>query len=176
VKKLTVLPESVAHVDLRAKGLLGMMDHDVTLSARLAPCTVEGVGEGALDLAIEASVRAADLEPPRDLSAADREKMQKNLLEREVLDAARWPTLSFAGRFAGTKEKGTLGGHLVVRGEPRAVSFAVTVAAEEGGKLHARGAWEGTLHDLGIKPFKALLGAIRLEDWVRIRLDVVFGA
>ncbi len=152
-----------------------MMDHDVTLSAGLEPCSLDGVGEGegAFDVAVEGSLRAVDLEPPRDLSPGDREKMHRNLLDRDVLDAARWPALSFAGRFAGTREKGTLGGQLVVRGEPRAVSFAVTIT-EEGGKLRARGIWEGALRDLGIKPFKALLGAVRLEDWIRIRLEVAF--
>jgi YceI-like protein len=166
-------PESVAYVDLRAKGLLGMMDHDVTLSARLEPCAIERVEEGPLDLAVEASLRAANLEPPGELSAADREKMKKNLLERDVLDADRWPTLSFSGRFTGTKAKGTLAGQLVVRGEPRAVAFEVAVE-EKNGTLHARGEWEGTLRALGIKPFKALLGALRLEDWARIRLELVF--
>ena len=39
------------------------------------------------------------------------------------------------------------------------------------GPILARGAWEGRLTDLGIKPFKALLGALKLEDWIRLRLE-----
>jgi hypothetical protein len=40
----------------------------------------------------------------------------------------------------------------------------------------ATGAWEGRLTDLGIRPFKALLGAIKLEDWIAVRLDARFAA
>jgi hypothetical protein len=42
--------------------------------------------------------------------------------------------------------------------------------------LLATGAWEGRLTDLGVPPFKALLGAIRLEDWIRLRLEARFTA
>jgi len=60
-----------------------------------------------------------------------------------------------------------------VRGAPRSLSMPIAVA-RRGELLIATGAWEGTLTELGVAPFKALLGAIRLEDWIRIRLDVWF--
>ena len=40
--------------------------------------------------------------------------------------------------------------------------------------LVATGTWEGRLTELGIKPFKALLGAIKLDDWVSLRVDARF--
>ena len=48
--------------------------------------------------------------------------------------------------------------------------------ARDGTTLAATGTWEGRLTDLGIKPFKALMGALRLQDWVRLTLDGRFVA
>jgi polyisoprenoid-binding protein YceI len=99
--------------------------------------------------------------------------MRENTLGPEVLDAGHHPTLEFRGRYAGTRSSGTLEGELVVRGVPRRFSMGVEVAGS-GGKLVATGVWEGRLTDLGIKPFKALLGALKLQDWIRLRLHAVF--
>jgi len=43
--------------------------------------------------------------------------------------------------------------------------------ASEGRAFLVTGAWEGRLTDLGVKPFRALLGALRLEDWIRLRVE-----
>jgi len=37
--------------------------------------------------------------------------------------------------------------------------------------VRVTGTWEGRLTDLGIKPFRALMGALRLEDWAKLRID-----
>jgi hypothetical protein len=66
-----------------------------------------------------------------------------------------------------------LSGDLQVRGVPRRVSMSIRVA-REAGALVATGAWEGRLTDLGIRPFKALLGAIKLEDHITLRLEMRF--
>jgi len=118
-------------------------------------------------------VRASTVEPPGDIAASDRDKMRENLLGPQVLDARRFPTLLFRGRYAGSLAGGTLTGQLEVRGAPRRVSIAVAVARRDA-DYAATGAWEGRLTDLGVAPFKALLGAIRLEDWIRLRLDARF--
>jgi hypothetical protein len=43
--------------------------------------------------------------------------------------------------------------------------------ARDGERLTASARWDGKLTDLGVKPFKALLGALRLEDRVVLRLE-----
>jgi polyisoprenoid-binding protein YceI len=101
--------------------------------------------------------------------------MVDNLRSRDVLDAARFPSIDFRGRYAGMLEGGTLAGDLQVKSVVRAISIPVRVQ-REGSVLAATGAWEGRLTDLGVKPFKALLGAIKLEDWIAVRLDVRFAA
>ena len=68
-----------------------------------------------------------------------------------------------------------LRGELVVRGQPR--RFAATVrATKQWDVVVAAATWEGKLTDLGIKPFKALLGARKLENWIRLRREARFSS
>jgi hypothetical protein len=46
--------------------------------------------------------------------------------------------------------------------------------ARDGDRFIAAGRWEGKLSALGVKPFKALLGALKLEDWICLRLQARF--
>jgi polyisoprenoid-binding protein YceI len=191
--RLHVKDGSRVFIDLRATGLLRAVAHSPTLTARPERVTVDlaeragdpaleaaasataGAGHAALAATVEASFAAAAIEAPADISASDREKMVDNVRGPDVLDAARFPTIDFRGRYEGTLEGGTLSGDLHVRGVARRVSMRVRVA-REAGALVATGAWEGRLTDLGIRPFKALLGAIKLEDRITLRLEARFEA
>jgi len=170
---LVALPDqSCVHVDLRATGLLRGLAHDPTLTARPERLSVD-VGQGEIDAIANAVFRVDAIEPPGDLPEADRDKMVENLRGPEVLDAVRFPTIALQARYRGTLDGGTLAGELVVRGAPRRISMAVRVSREDE-VLVASGAWEGKLTDLGIRPFKALLGALKLQDWIRLRLEARF--
>jgi len=170
--RLRLSPHSRVYIDLRATGVLKALAHSPTLAAR--PDVDDVVAEGdALDVELEARVPASTVEPPDDIPGPDRAKMRENLLGPHVLDARRFPTLVFRGRYAGSLAGGTLTGQLDVRGAPRRVSIPVALA-RHGGHYVATGAWEGKLTALGVAPFKALLGAIRLEDWIRLRVDARF--
>ncbi len=159
-------------IDLRATGLLRAVAHSPTLTARPARVTVD-FDETAGQSAVEASFRADGIQAPADIPSSDREKMVDNLRNREVLDAARFPAIDFQGRYEGTLDGGTLSGDLKVRGVAHRISMSIRLK-REGGVLAASGKWEGRLTDLGVKPFKALLGAIKLQDWIALRLDVRF--
>lgn len=159
-------------IDLRATGLLRAVAHSPTLTARPARVTVDFV-EPPGESAVEATFRADGVQAPADIPGSDREKMVENLRGREVLDAAHFPSIDFRGRYRGTLEEGTLSGDLQVRSVVRAIAMGIRVK-REGDVLAATGQWEGRLTHLGIKPFKALLGAIKLEDWIALRLDVRF--
>jgi hypothetical protein len=165
--RLELLPDTRLLVDLRATGLLRAVGHDPTLVATPEPVSIDLDGDGA---SVTVRFHAAKIEPPRDISESDRDKMRENMLGRDVLDASRFPAIEVRARYAGTREGGHLEGDLVVRGQPHPFSMAVRVA-KEGEVLAATGTWEGTLNGLGIKPFKALLGALKLQDWIRLRLE-----
>lgn len=173
--RLSLQDGSRVLIDLRATGLLRAVAHSPTLTAHPERVTVD-FGEPsseANEAAVEASFRADAIEAPADIPAADRAKMADNLRGREVLDAARFPTIDFRGRYAGSMDAGTLSGELRVRSVARPVSMSIRVA-QSAGVLVATGAWEGRLTELGIRPFKALLGAIKLEDWIALRLEARF--
>jgi hypothetical protein len=172
--RLQLTDDSRVFIDLRATGLLKAVAHDPTLSIRPEPLAIEfdegasGAGRGEASVAV--IFRSAALEAPRDIAASDRDKMLENARGRDVLDTARFPTIELDARYTGTLESGTLAGSVRVRGNPHGMSMPIRIARQDAA-LVATGAWEGRLNDLGIKPFKALLGAIKLEDWVRLRLE-----
>ena len=119
---------------------------------------------------MSAVFRVDAIEPSADLSDVDRKRMIDNMCSHHVLDAERFPTIGLEGRYRGTLEGGRLEGELVVRGVPRTLDMMV-VMTRDGDDWLASGTWEGRLTHLGITPFKAFLGTLRLEDWVRLRLD-----
>ncbi len=169
---IALLDQSRVLVDLRATGLLRGLAHDPTLTACPGRISVD-MASGEIDSAVFAVFAVDAIEPPGGMSAADRGRMLENLRGRDVLDSARFPSIELRGRYRGTLDAGTLAGELVVRGVPRPISMAVSVTRATG-KLVASGTWEGRLTTLGIKPFRALLGALKLEDWIRLRLEATF--
>ncbi len=172
--RIELARESRVLIDLRATGLLRAVGHNPTLTVRPEPWSTEVTDGAAMDLAIDLRFAATAIEPPSDMGAADRDKMRENLRGRDVLDAARFPEIELHGRYAGTLEGGRFSGDLHVRGAPRPISMAVRgkVSASGGGHaVEVRGEWEGRLTDLGLRPYRALLGALKLEDWVRLRLE-----
>jgi hypothetical protein len=162
--RLDLSPESRVLVDLQATGLLKAVGHDPTLTAHPEAT--------ALDLEAPMVVRfsVTGIQVPSDLSASDRSKMLENLRNREVLDAGRFPTIELQARYEGTLDGGKLAGELRVKGEPRRFVMDIQ-ATRDGDTLVATGTWQGTLTELGIKPFRALFGALKLKDWIQLRLD-----
>jgi polyisoprenoid-binding protein YceI len=166
--RLQLSSDSRVLIDLRATGLLRAIGHDPTLTARPDPIWFDVPDTGDLDVPVEVRFRTERIEAPED--EADREKMIDNMRGAEVLGTARFPTIDLRARYKGSLERGRLAGELVVRGSPRPVALDVVVA-HDGYARMAKGTWSGRLTDLGIKPFKALMGALRLEDWIRIRVE-----
>jgi hypothetical protein len=158
-------PDSRVFIDLRATGLLRAVGHDPTLSARPEPATLDlDEGKVALRFPVE------HIEPQGDIGESDRQKMMDNMRSAEVLDAARFPVVELRGRYEGTVDGGELRGELVVRGQPHRLQVTLR-ATKQWDVIVGAGTWEGKLTDLGIKPFKALLGALKLENWIRLRVE-----
>ncbi len=162
-------------IDLRATGPLAMLGHDPTLTARPVGLSIDVAEEdgGGIDAPVEARFAVASIEPPAGISGSDRARMRDNMLSRDVLDVARHPEIVLRGRYAGTLEEGRLAGVLVVRGSPRAITVPLRVL-RDGRAFAVRGRWEGRLTELGVRPYKALLGALKLDDWIALRIDARF--
>jgi polyisoprenoid-binding protein YceI len=168
--RLQLSSDSRVFIDLRATGLLRAVGHDPTLTARPDTVWFEVEDPDAVDLPVVVPFRTERIEAAEDLPPSDRAKMRDNLRSAEVLDVARFPTIELRARYRGSIERGRLEGELVVRGSPRRVAVDVVIA-RDGYARTARGTWAGRLTDLGIKPFKALMGALRLEDWIQLRVE-----
>lgn len=165
-------PGAEARAIVKATGLMPGARHDRTFAA--APRLVGALeipAEGPVDIPVVAELSVADLEPVGDFSAADRALILRNLRGDRVLDADRHPILRFEGTFKGTRDAGELAGALTVRGVAYPLRFTVS-ARSDGSALAVDAWWQGTLGDLGITPFSALLGAVRLKDWLRLELAV----
>ncbi|MEO6420910.1 MAG: YceI family protein [Polyangiaceae bacterium] len=172
-----VLPdESSTVVDVHKSGVLSPALHDHHFhvekwsgSFTFDPEHLETVhGEVVFEAA---SLR--DKQP--ELSAADEQKVNRQVHGPEILDAARYPTirlsfdrLEILERGNGTV-RGRLVGSLTLHGQTRPIRVPMA-ASFRADRLHAVGATAFKVSDFGIKPPSKALGAIGVAD----RLDVHF--
>ena len=151
-------------------GLLSKIAHDLQISAPEFRVTVEGEAlhaEVALNtLVVDGAVKAGRL-CPDTLSAKDKREILQNLA-RDVLELSRYPRARFEGAAA---EQGdgslSVSGALELHGQRRPLCFGLQRVDERlCGRFSLRpSAW-------GIKPFKALMGALKVQDRVDVALDL----
>jgi hypothetical protein len=170
--RLQLQADSRVLIDLRATGVLRAVGHDPTLIARPEAFAIE-ISSGNLELDVVAQFSVDRIEVPKEISLIERAQMRDNLRGRDVLDAKRFPTVVYRGRYLGSVDRGRLTGELTLLGTARPVEMEIGVVADAGMR-RATGTWAGTLTQLGIRPFSALFGALKLQDWIRIRLEVAF--
>jgi hypothetical protein len=151
------------------EGILSAVAHDLEIAVTRFDI---GVAEGGK--ALSAKLDAASLRvlhamvdgAPREgaLSDADKRKIEQNIVE-DVLHAAKYPEILFAGTDLAPEGDGFhVRGTLTLHGHTRPLAF---LARARGDRLVA----EVTLHqpDFGIKPFSAMLGALRIKPDVVVR-------
>ncbi len=163
--------DSHVSVSVASKPVFGM-SHTPTFSARPKDSKLlVKQSDERLVADVELSIAVGTLDPGPSHSRADREKMLSNLAGKDVLDAQNFPTIVVKGVYEGTQAAGTLATEVRLRGVSQRVTFSVSLR-REGNTICAEGQWEGTLTNLGMKPFRALLGALTLKDWVRLSFCV----
>jgi hypothetical protein len=143
------------------EGLLAVVGHDLCL--RVGRFTVE-IGD---DDTIRADFDAASLRPSGDLSPADARKIERNAAE-DVLDARRFPAVAFRStQVKRDGDRARIAGTLALHGVTRPIAFD----AVAGGV-----AWRAEVRldqrDFGIRPFVALLGALRVRADLLVRISV----
>ena len=142
-------------------GLLSPVAHDLQLSLEkwdLRRDHGDLVFEAWTDrLRIDGPVVRGRLEP-RGISDKDRRKIKSNI-DDKILDIQRNPRVVFRGRERRDRIEGTL----LLRGQSVEISIPTT---ESKGQLRGEVTIRPSLW--GIRPFKALGGAIKLLDRVRV--------
>ena len=103
---------------------------------------------------------------PASLTQSDRDKIERNIVER-VLNVARYPEIRFEGSAEDRGQAIRLVGKLVLHGRSRPLTVHLV---QSNGRMVA----EVELHqpDFGITPYSAMLGALRVQADVRVRIDV----
>jgi hypothetical protein len=153
----------------RKSGLLAGVGHDLKLRVERFQVAIEPDGiRGRFDPSslrvVCARVGAHDA--PGALSERDRREIEATIA-REVLDTQRHPLIEFrAGLPVLTvPAEARLEGMLNIRGRER--RLAVTIRREDD-----RAVVEASIHqpDFGIRPYAAMLGALRVRPDVQVRL------
>lgn len=151
------------------EGVLARAAHDLCLRAQEARLSLDPAG--ALEVAVpiralrvQGQVKRGQVKP---LSAKDHAEIEKNLQSAAVLDAARFPEAVYRGTCALSGERAEVSGELELRGQkrPLALQGRWRLDGEDAvasGEVRLRqSAW-------GIKPFSALMGAIKVKDELRV--------
>ncbi len=103
----------------------------------------------------------------KSLSDKDRRDIDKNINEK-VLETGKFPELKFAASScSGSEPNFKAAGNLTIKGTSRPVDVDVNV---NGSTVTAKTSI--SQKDFGIKPFSAMMGAIKLRDDVDFELTV----
>lgn len=150
-------------IGIKTEGPLAALGHDRMFDqpVRVTVRTTVAGFDGAQVVA-EGDLRNTSL--LGDASVKDREEILKRK-DRDVLSTDVFPTFAFEGVYREAEKAIT--GTLSLHGAVRPVRLPVTVLPREGG-AHVEGELELDLRPHGVKPYKALMGALRVNPVVRV--------
>lgn len=108
------------------------------------------------------------------LSDSDRAKIQETMLGSTQLDVATHPTITFRSTRVEPvgEDRFLVSGNFTLHGVTRLIAVSVEVQ-RSGSGLRATGAFDITQTDFGLHPFSAFLGAVRNQDRVHVRFDLI---
>ena len=102
----------------------------------------------------------------------DKQGTRENMLGAKVLDGANF--LNVTARllsWTGDLPEVEIVSEFVVRGQPRVLVFPASVTMSDG-QIVMKGSFVATHGDLGLKPFKAFLGGLRVRDELEIKFRI----
>ena len=147
--------------------------HDLVLTANQWSGTlnVDADNPGASSASLSIDARSIDIVEAsggmKGLSDKDRKDIGKNIDEK-VLQTGKYPTLTFESTsVSGSEPNFNVAGNMTITGTTRPVNVAINVNGTD-----VTGTTTISQKDFGIKPFSAMLGAIKLRDDVEFELHV----
>ena len=149
------------------EGLLAAVAHDLQFTLEKFDITLDGevvTGEFQLkSLSLDGPVENGVVKPDQ-YDAGKRADVHKAMNE-DILHTDQHPTAKFTGKAVPQGDGYNVSGELELAGKKAPLAFAVT---KQGGEY--RGELEIKPSDWGVAQYKAMLGAIRLKDQVKIAL------
>lgn len=117
--------------------------------------------------------RAAGTDFPPDIPAADKEGTRKNMLRKEVLDAESYPNVTVkSATVEGSLQAPKIAARITIKNASRDVVVATNIVLN-GERLTASGEFDILQTDFGMKPFSVALGALQVQDRLRVRFNLV---
>ena len=149
------------------EGLLARAAHDLCLRFERFRCELDGaILKAAIELGslrVEGPVRGGVVRA-EEYDAAQRAEIERSA-RLQVLRADRFPSAEFTGEASARAGGFEVQGRLTLAGRTSALAFPVNTD----GATH-RATFELRPSDWNIAPYTAMLGAIRVQDRVRIEL------
>jgi polyisoprenoid-binding protein YceI len=180
-----VSDESELRVLIFSAGALGALGHNHVISSHGLVGSVHvgaSPGDSRVELSLPVESLVVDAAEARasagpafegEVDEEDRRGTRENMLGDELLDVARYPevrivTESISGEFAHM----TVQARIEIRSSPHAVDLPVSVAFS-GNRLVATGRTEISHAELGLEPFSAGFGTLRVADDMVFRYRIV---
>jgi polyisoprenoid-binding protein YceI len=154
------------------EGLAAKAGHDLIIEVRQWGATLE-VGEDLSHSSLQLHADARSLYPReglrgvKPLTDKDRDEVRKNIDKKLGRDP-----ISFRSSAVEAADRGgrmSVRGELTIRGQSRPASFELSVGADG----HVTGAAQLVQSDWGIKPYRGLMGALKVRDSVEVVFDGV---
>jgi hypothetical protein len=169
--------ESQLRVWTYKEGLLSRVAHDLCIQATGVEGSVEvAEAEGGprrlavtvrfptKGLRVQGQAKDGRVVP---LKFSDHQEIERNLTGDSVLAAQRNPEVSYGGEGTLTDHGAQIDGSLTLAGQQRSLPLRAQVR-EDGDGLRVEGEVRFLQSTFGIKPFRALMGALKLQDGVRV--------
>lgn len=117
--------------------------------------------------------RAAGSDFPPEIPAADRDGTRKNMLRKEVLDAEHYPNVRVESvAVAGSIPMAEVTARITIKDATRNVVVPTKVVVD-GDHLRASAEFEILQTEFGMQPFSVALGALEVQDRLRVRFNLV---
>lgn len=126
------------------------------------------------DLVVDdpAARAAAGSDFPASVPQRDREGTRRNMLRAETLDAAQYPNITLRSvSIGGTAQQPQVIARITIKDREHDVELAPAVRID-GARLEVSGELTFRQTDFGIKPFTAALGALEVQDQLRVTFKV----
>jgi polyisoprenoid-binding protein YceI len=167
--------ESSLTVYVPRAGLLSVLGHDHTIKVGHFDGTLEMDRDNPETAQIRLTILAGSLAvADEDVSEETRSKIETEMRGDDVLQQEAHPEIFFESMevIATAPGEWEVRGALTVRGVTRPVKVPAKVAFLSGGRFEATGLVKVKPEIFGIKPVRALGGAIRTASTIEIRFDV----
>jgi polyisoprenoid-binding protein YceI len=153
-------------IHVSKSGLFSFAGDNHEIHAPIASGTVNEAAQ-TVELRVE-SAKLTVLDP--NLSESKRAQVQQEMTGPHVLDAGRFPEISFRSTHISQDKPSTwqVTGDLTLHGQTRSITMHVN---GRGGRYHGTATLKQT--DFGITPISIAGGAVKVKDEVAIDFDVV---